>query len=276
VARKKKDELTERRQLANRQRWRILIRTQKFWDDLAILNDKLLLWIDCDLADREKFGAISGKKMFQYNELKTDKENRWEITIPDWAVLFSMGNSPSKATMEILDSLYGEEQLEKPMPFPAVRVIRWNAASEFVDLKLDLTKPLDVLIDAVQTAIKPMLPSSNKRNRTDKADFEIDVFDLVQFEKLTFSQISRKLRKPFSTIKSAYVAAAKKIGIVLPDTIGASVDDPGPIYKCNDQRCRIAETPDDFCAVHKAWIDQDQVYLREYLPDTTRDGSPHD
>jgi hypothetical protein len=113
-----------------------------------------------------------------------------------------------------------------------------------------------------------MLRSQGKRNRSDKTDFEIEVYDLVHFNGMTFSQSARKLRKPFSTIKSAYVAATKKIGIALQDQASTSLTDPATIDTCSDKRCRSAETPDDFCAAHKSWIDQDQVYQREYLLDT--------
>ncbi len=248
-------------------RWRWLLRSSKFWEDLSILNDKLSLFLDCSRSDQsDKFRDIRLKRFYEYESFKKRCENRWEITpIPMWAILLGREGRPSKKGIEKLENL-SQELEEKPVPYGSVHRIGYDAVRELLDLRLDLMKPLYVLLDAVKAEVEK-LTRSTSRNRLDKADFELAVFDLIRFEGMKFNGVARKLHKPASTVRSAYYSACQKIGEGTPskNSKRVSESDPGPIPQCPNVRCRSAQKPEDFCSAHKAWIEQGQGYTRESL-----------
>lgn len=123
---------------------------------------------------------------------------------------------------------------------------------------------------------------SSERGRPKDLNFQLQVFDAVQKGKpdstpKPFWAVARSLRKPVSTVREAYYAACRKIGvdvapvnrrskraIVASDPKRAIVD-PGPIDECTDPKCRVAKTDKDFCQKHRDWIDQDYGSQRDLL-----------
>jgi len=123
-----------------------------------------------------------------------------------------------------------------------------------------------------------------ERGRPSKLNFQLQVFDAVHKGKpdgtlKPFLAVAKLLHKPVSTIREAYYAACRKIGVEVNPlhrrSKMANVDsdpkraivDPGPIAKCSDPKCRSAELPEEFCQKHKTWLSQDYVSQKALLFD---------
>jgi hypothetical protein len=192
MARKKRDETIETGGLFGWQRWRLLIRIDEFWEDLDILNEKLFLFLDCAKADQGKFGNMAARRLWEYESLKKRTEDRWEIKpIPTWAILSGGVRPPTKALRESLESCYEYNTKGKPSGYPPVQVLQYHPVSDFLDLRLDLTKPLYSLRAGVEAEIKRLAKSAT-RKRLDKFDNYISVWDLRR-EGLSADEIVPKL-----------------------------------------------------------------------------------
>lgn len=263
LARKTRDQRRQLREKASWEYWRFVIRNPKFWEDLNILNDKLLLFHDCASANSEKFRDITARRLVDYETCLKRAEDRWEISpIPTWAVLFAKTDKPRKPQIKNLEEMYKFDKKQRPGPYHPVQVIGYHPVEDFLDVRVDLTQPLYILLDQIETEIGKFSKRTH-RKRLESGDLQLAVFDLVQYDQKRFSTIARELRKSVSTIRSAYLAARRKFGIT--EKKDASTINPGPIPQCSDTRCRSAERPEDFCKTHREWAEQDQVYLREHL-----------
>lgn len=264
MARKTRSQILQAAEKGHWQYWRLVIRNPKFWEDLYILNDKLLLFLDCAKANSEKFSGIAAHWLHEYESLKKRAEDRWGITpIPTLAVLLATTEQAAVTDIRELENWFGSDPKEKPSPYSPVRVIGYHPVGDFLDVRLDLTQPLYVLIRQVEKEVTK-LSRPNKKKRLDSLDLELAVFDLVNYEKKSFTAAARGLKKPASTVRSAYLAALNKIGITQESKSQPKMN-PGPIKTCPNVRCRSAEKPEDFCGEHRTWAEQDQVYQREYL-----------
>lgn len=264
MARKTQSQIFQAAEKSHWQYWRLLIRNPKFWEDLYILNDKLLLFLDCAKAKSEKFSGIAAHWFYEYESLEKRAADRWGITpIPTFAVLLATKEQATVMHIRELENRFASDSKEKPIPYSPVRVIGYHPVGDFLDLRLDLTQPLYVLIRQVEKEVTK-LSRPKERKRLDSLDLELAVYDLVKYEKKSFTAAARGLKKPASTVRSAYLAALRKIGITQESKSQPKMN-PGPIEKCPNARCRSAEEPEDLCEAHKAFVDQDQVYLREYL-----------
>ena len=111
------------------------------------------------------------------------------------------------------------------------------------------------------------------RQRHDKIDFHLQVFDLAA-ESVTFSNISQKVHKNISTVKSAYAAAAKKIfgsaGKIdkkLLPLIHFNIEN----HFRNCATCRTAENAEQMCPEARLYCNLDHVSQHEQTGyDTTR------
>jgi hypothetical protein len=235
--------------------WRWLIRNPRFWEDLYVLHEKLLDWHHNASAKDDKFRDITCQLLYEYDIFKERLEQKWKISpIPMWASLFVVEERPSRAGIHILEEHYEADLKERPVPAPPVQRLQYQLDHR-LDVRLDLKKPLYELLRGVEVATKGLL--LNKRQRFKEAEFELKVFDLREYDKKSLRSIARELRTPLSTVRSANLAAKKKIGIVKRDAAGL-------ISLCSDKRCKSGER---LCDAHQAYIKQDEIYLREYLSD---------
>src|SRR5262249_19248729 len=77
-------------------------------------------------------------------------------------------------------------------------------------LEIDLSYPVDVLVELVKELIQKAQGEHPRRRRPDKADFYLSVYDrVVKGEK--FDDIAAIMGKPVSTIKSAWAMASYNI-----------------------------------------------------------------
>jgi hypothetical protein len=140
-------------------------------------------------------------------------------------------------------------------------------------LAIDLAYPQDVLLTLIEQTLRQVVDDrsklikrdSRKRQRTDKADIGLAVFDQVM-NAATFPEIASKLRRPVSTVKSAYVAAAR---IVFSGSPPPRRKRDMPLVGFNPatrfQTCKIckdAQRPEDICGPARAYTNQDYVSLR--------------
>jgi hypothetical protein len=153
----------------------------------------------------------------------------------------------------------------------------WLSAQELGDpytlyLAIDLAYPQDVLLAKIEQSLRQAISerssiikrATGQRQRSDKADFELAVFDQVT-AMATFQQVAAGLGQPVSSVKSAYVAACRKIGITRPRKRQAPLVGFDPADH-DFQTCRIckhAKRPEDFCGPARAYSEQDCGSQRE-------------
>jgi len=279
---------------ADLQLWQLLVRNSDFQDDLYILRDKYFLFLDLVKAVKEggeeMWGALGIQRFKEYWDKEKLLESQWGLVrIPRQAMfmapdLYSDANVNDVKKME---SCYEADIKNSPIDLPVVDA-KWHRFPYFVNIKVNVTKPMYVVLASIQSELSKFYKNKPvNRNRPDNRDFELKVFDLVQYEHTDFKSAARKLGSPISTVRSAYLSISRKIAFVrefptasesvleklvpkkkerTPDTY------PGPIPQCPNVStetgapCRSAQKPEDFCSAHKAWAEQDERYLREYLP----------
>jgi hypothetical protein len=140
-------------------------------------------------------------------------------------------------------------------------------------LAVDLVYPKDVLLALMERALSQVIEERKailtrdprKRQRIDKADFEIVVYDEV-IKGEPFPAIANRLGRPVSSVKSAYLAACKNIFGSAPPRrkrhmplVGFSPNDH--VRSCNV--CSSAQRPEDMCSPARAYGNQDYVSLKE-------------
>jgi hypothetical protein len=127
---------------------------------------------------------------------------------------------------------------------------------------VDLAYPRDVLGSLFEKRLSEVLEkrgkrTPGKRQRSDKTDFNISVYDLVMAAE-TFPTIARRLGRPVSSVKSAYLAACLNIFGSGPPRRKREM----PLLNSFEDHfrtcevCSRAERADDFCALARAFVDQ--------------------
>lgn len=104
-----------------------------------------------------------------------------------------------------------------------------------------------------------------RKSRPDLYERKLKVWDTYQTVK-NFSKVSRMLKLPRTTVITLYIVVVKDILGFVPagtnkEKRAAGIDISSHIATCS--RCQNAKTADDFCAVTRAYVDQDYVALRE-------------
>jgi len=141
-------------------------------------------------------------------------------------------------------------------------------------LAVDLAYPQDVLLWLMQLALREAVSErgtylkrdGRKRQRADKADADLAVYDLV-LNGETFGTIARKVNRPVSSVKSAYLAACQNIfgSAPPPRKRGAPLfgfENPGTHVE-NCKACKAAGRPEEMCAQARSFYSQDHVSQRE-------------
>lgn len=270
---------------ADFQLWQLLVRNSDFQDDLGILKDKLLLFLDLDKAVKEegeeRWGALHRQRFKEHWDMEKSLERKWGLVrIPGVAVLMARNDSSdaNAGTVKFMERCYEADinNNNSPIDLPVVDA-KWHRYPFSVNIKVNVTKPMYVVLASIQSELREFYKYKPVyRNRPNNLDFDLKVFDLVQYEHTDFKTAARKLRSPISTVRSAYLAISRKIALVrtlesvleklVPKKKGRTPDtNPGPIPQCPNVRCRSAQKPEDFCSAHKAWIEQGQGYTRESL-----------
>ena len=267
MPRKTRAKAEQETRAADFNRWRLLVRNPAFLKDLLALRE---------LGVRAQHRPeLVGRSL----QAQTQVADKWGLLrIPPDAIFI-----PNPATLAFddepqwLESCYrqqGDKQGPYPVDYSPVALTKLKEG-RFLFLRVDTTKPVDVILPGVEALLRGFYKiKPAKRGRPQSLDFQLKVLDLVQKDGKDFRAVARQLGKPVSTVRSAYVAVCRKVG-VLGAPAGrprGPVKNPGPIRKCRDPRCRAAQRPEDFCAAHQAWTEQDQVSQREWLRrDPSRD-----
>ena len=255
MPRKNKNQATTQSLTIQSPRWRYLLRHPDFQKDMDALN-----------------GALKG------NGLQFDVEweriaDKWGLLrIPGEAIVYWPGGRPHPDDFRALEK-YGSENLVSYSPVEATE-LREN---RFLFLRMDLSHPADVLLPLIEEELRHQIKSRRRRrHRLDKIDFHLEVFDLA-VEDLSFSEIANKVRSNVSTVKGAYLTAAKKI---FGDTTRPKKKDLSLEYLKNFDpeshwrdcaTCNNAKRADQFCPDARRYCDQDHVSQRELTGhDTTR------
>jgi hypothetical protein len=142
-------------------------------------------------------------------------------------------------------------------------------------LKIDLACPRDVLMEFVDkklSEVKEKRGAIIKRNpgerqRADKANFNIAVYDLVVADE-SFPAIAARLHRPVSSVESAYRAACRNIFGSAPPRRKRHMPLVGYDFKnhiANCEECKNAKRPEDFCAPTRVHANQDYRSRRELL-----------
>ena len=194
--------------------------------------------------------------------------------------------------MERFEALYDPEESYEP-----VSVIYDEDGDTYLDahmlgdrrklfLEVDLRYPRDVLIALIDEQLRKTLgerkvtprDGQKKRSRLDKVDSYLKVYDLAEAGE-TFTQISRTVSKPVSSVKSVYLAARRNIFVEIPAGAGIPPTEApskrhAPRAEFDDARniedhvskcavCRKAERFEDMCPQARAFVDQDSASQRE-------------
>lgn len=97
---------------------------------------------------------------------------------------------------------------------------------DILELSVDLSYPTDILLEQVTTVLKQAKAqrlqverhrgnTSEPRIRTAQSDFQLQVYDLAK-EGHTYKVIASNLRKPLSTVKSAFLSISGAIAQIRP------------------------------------------------------------
>ena len=199
MARKRRSQINQAIEKSHWQQWRLLIRNPKFWYDLTVLNERY--WIF--LKAYQKKSEVAPRKLYEYESLSKIYENKWQIKpIPIWSTVLTMTDQPYISLIRDFEYMYGLDDplytKEKPVSYSPVQVINYDHVENFLDLRLDLTKPLYLLEERIEKEVKKLDRSAKKlarsamRNRPDKSDDYLAVWDLRQ-QGLTADEIAPKL-----------------------------------------------------------------------------------
>ena len=140
-------------------------------------------------------------------------------------------------------------------------------------LSIELAHPQDVLLSLIEQRLRQVIGErsklikrdSGKRQRTDTADMGLAVYDQV-LSGATFQKIASKLKRPVSSVKSAYLAACRNIHGSHPPRPKRLMPLEGFDPATHFQTCKVckhAQRPEDFCGPARASINQDCVSQRE-------------
>jgi hypothetical protein len=159
---------------------------------------------------------------------------------------------------------YYERFLDRPpFGYPVEAILPPNGIpARCLNLKVDLTEPLDLLLHLIVECLREYRPKQESRRRSNKADYQLAVYDLQQLG-LEFDMIAEKLGKRSRTVKgrtnsvrSAWLSAYKKIHGQRAVT---GMQEEVNLHDCEACAvCRIAQRPEDLCALARRYADFDE------------------
>ena len=124
--------------------------------------------------------------------------------------------------------------------------------------------PVDDLLLFIDRQLRSIYRAKRRRRRTDKAEFQLRVFDLAM-EAKTFSEIARELQRRISTVKSAYLVACHKIygpGKQRKKSLPlVSFDPRNHCQTC--PTCQSAQKPTELCSQARLYMAIDTRGQRE-------------
>ncbi len=249
-------ELAVRNEAFNR--WRILLRHQKFQKSLNRLRSQYRTWVkgppitqytyEFDSPDLDEFGTeiprqikskISRKDVDLFNECDPNDpmvgmpEGKWHTFNSKWGI-----NLPKAALTDALPALrqntieqwtliYSKEPAIVPFPLRA-----GHSWKNWLRLEINLSYPRDILMERIEQQLAQVMSQSRKaRRRWDKFDYYLQVYDLG-LKNETFAAIARTLKKRVSTVKSAFLSIGRTI----------SSFDPTGLKKSHPPRLRAYRT----------------------------------
>lgn len=263
--------------LADYDRWRVLARNRDFRKDLA---DYLNACGPNLSSEWRKSPVLSRNLLKKFERLKKQFLERWGIErVPDPALW--QEDEPLIAP-EGLERWYQAERKERAdfttgTSYPAymTNVRRGSRHKEmFIEFFLDVSIPVDRLLAYMDKEVRAWYWKNireHPRGKPASLDFHLKVFDLshslVDGKRWTFQDIARKLGRTPSSIRDAYVAACRKIGLSSHNQASAAegLHHPGDVGKCSDSKCRNAETVEDFCPAHRAYLAKDEGSQKDLL-----------
>lgn len=156
---------------------------------------------------------------------------------------------------------YYEQFLTRPpFGYPVEAIDPLNGEpGRYLNLKVDLHEPVDLLLYFIAETLREHRPATQGRRRLDKVNWQLAVYDLVEFHGKAFNEVAsllqkrtRTLRGRLNSIRSAYAVAKRKIlqasGMTECDSQGISHS----YDKCSV--CKIAARPEQFCAKGRAQL----------------------
>lgn len=277
-------------ELKRKARWRLLLRNGKFQEDLNDLKSRAPIpWRDeRELAFRSTWGI-------SYTSLMKVLEDRaipplTPNTVTLYEPLFETVYRGSAVT--ILDACDPIEEDERGVRYAWDWEPPPDQRGQRYVLYVDLSKcTLDLALSMVEENLRKAVtesrtqnglkhlgsagnPPKQKRDRLDKLDFQLKVFDMAhayleKIERKALTYVAANLHAKPSTVKSAYWVACYKIGVE-GTRERSKVSDPGPFDQCQDPQCRAAQKEDDIalilkglCKPHKALWRKVDPCLRE-------------
>jgi hypothetical protein len=253
---------------AREARWRYLLRNPAFRADLQRVLD----------VARPK-GLTPTTVPYEAHRAFTGLREAWEFTGVSLKALHDAPD-PSSDNLGHYEALFDREEPESP-----VEAIydqdgeTYLSAAELGDprilyLALDLAHPRDVLVSLADSRVREAQAERSgsikrdprKRRRLDRVDFYLDVYDRAAKGE-AFSRIALALGKRPSTVKSAFLAAARNI-------FGADQARPSkadvPLVGFDPDRhmttcavCKRAESVASLCPAARAYAGQDYSSQRE-------------
>lgn len=272
MPRKTKTKAEREAQIADCNRWRLLVRNPGFLEELRRLR-KLALGGGYRARFRVRFVKKRRRGWFFVDPvgLLGAGVREYRRVIEKWGLRRLQLAAIFLPDADDLDPQSLEEYYRAgggQIDFPPVEVGP-PVKGRLLPLTVDLACPVDITLPVIEAALRRLRRGRpTKRGRPGSLDFQLAVFDQVKLEGQDFRTVARRLGKPISTVRSAYLAACRKVGVagVPPAKRRAPPNDPGPCDKCPNPGCRSAQRPEEFCPAHRAWVEQDRVPLREYLP----------
>lgn len=216
-------------------RWKFLIRNHQFRADIRELRRAFK-------DDEEDAGAKRNAMIEKWSLAEMPAGILREHIIPD--------DIPRKL------KYYEEFVFQPPFGYPVEALAPINSSGrKFLNLKVDLSEPSDLVLHLVSEALREYRPvlENRRRRRLDKAEFQLRVFDLYEYDRKDFEEIAvlvqqrtRTIKGRRNTIRSAYVAAKSKIyGTSYPQ--GEQEAESHDYEVC--QICSRAKRVEEFCRV---------------------------
>jgi hypothetical protein len=145
-----------------------------------------------------------------------------------------------------------------------------SGTDEKVILEIDTRYPVANLVPVIEKTLRDLYRarrSPSKRSRIDEAGFQLQVYDAA-IDGETFDSIRRRVHRPLSTVKSAYMAAVQKIfgkseqpGKRKAHMVRLRGFDPtSHAEHCTE--CKRATLPAQMCRQAQIYMNQDYVAQR--------------
>jgi len=216
------------------------------------------------------FPSLSPKKLKTLFEEAFTERDQWNERYEGWgeSSLPHMFRLPVIASDPVAAKRFWATMNIPADDNPADGVWHWLSEEKLDDLvhgqvgkkltlELNLTFPRDVLEELVRLNLEQVFKrkkDSNERQRWDKIDFQLKVFDLHE-KGVTFPLIRTQFneRPRLSTVKSAFLSIYRKINSI--DTSPSTSSEPHDPAKC--PQCNKAETFDQMCDQAKTFAKQD-------------------